>query len=87
MLQDGLGKVLTGTTSFEEIYRIIDIDDDLEQIKEISIVQEDQTDNQEASQNVEKSKKEDALAPPQITIPSLDSFIVNNPYPGTVKTE
>ena len=87
MLQDGLGKVLTGTTSFEEIYRIIDIDDDLEQIKEISIVQEDQTDNQEASQNAEKSKKEDALAPPQITIPSLDSFIVNNPYPGTVKTE
>ena len=30
MLQDGLYKVLNGTTSFEEIYRIIDIDDDLD---------------------------------------------------------
>ncbi len=30
LLQDGLEKVLNGTTSFEEIYKAIDIDDDLE---------------------------------------------------------
>jgi len=30
MLQDGLNKVIDGTTSFDEIYRIIDIDDDID---------------------------------------------------------
>ena len=30
MLQDGLLKVLDGSTSFDEIYRIIDVDDDLD---------------------------------------------------------
>ncbi len=35
MLQDGLYKVIDGSTSFEEIYRIIDIDDDLTIQKEV----------------------------------------------------
>lgn len=30
MLQDALWKVLNGLTSFEEVYRIIDVDDDLD---------------------------------------------------------
>ncbi len=37
MLQDGLYKVLDGTTSFDEIYRIIDIDDELNIQKEIGV--------------------------------------------------
>lgn len=36
MLQDGLYKVINGTTSFDEIYRIIDIDDDLSIFEEIN---------------------------------------------------
>ena len=35
MLQDGLYKVIDGITSFDEIYRIIDIDDDLNIQKEV----------------------------------------------------
>ena len=30
LLQDGLGKVLSGTTSFNEIYKLIEIDDELD---------------------------------------------------------
>lgn len=41
MLQDGLYKVLDGTTSFEEIYRIIDIDDDLDTLEKLGILDND----------------------------------------------
>ncbi len=41
MLQDGLYKVLDGTTSFEEIYKIIDIDDDLDTLRELGLLNED----------------------------------------------
>ncbi|MDD6244469.1 MAG: hypothetical protein PUB03_02270, partial [bacterium] len=41
MLQDGLYKVLDGTTSFEEIYRIIDIDDDLDTLMKIGVIPSD----------------------------------------------
>lgn len=38
MLQDGLYKVLDGTTSFEEIYKIIDIDDDLDMQSKLGLL-------------------------------------------------
>ena len=41
MLQDGLYKVFDGTTSFEEIYKIIDIDDDLDTLRELGLLNED----------------------------------------------
>lgn len=41
MLQDGLYKVLNGTTSFEEIYRIIDIDDDLDMQNKLGLLDSD----------------------------------------------
>ena len=41
MLQDGLYKVLDGTTSFEEIYKIIDIDDDLDMQSKLGLLDSD----------------------------------------------
>lgn len=38
MLQDGLYKVLDGTTSFDEIYKIIDIDDDLDMQSKLGLL-------------------------------------------------
>ena len=38
MLKDGLYKVLDGTTSFEEIYKIIDIDDDLDMQSKLGLL-------------------------------------------------
>ncbi len=75
LLQDGLGKVLEGVTSFDEIYRIIDIDDDLDEMTEVTLTRKE----------LHGSKKK--IAPPQITIPSLDSFLVTTPYPGTLPNE
>ena len=56
MLQDGLYKVLDGTTSFEEIYRIIDIDDDLDTLMKIGLISEDAT---VISQKNEQEENED----------------------------
>ncbi len=41
MLQDGLLKVLDGSTSFDEIYRIIDVDDDLDSYCKIRNINND----------------------------------------------
>ena len=51
MLQDGLYKVLDGITSFEEIYRIIDIDDDLDTLEKLGIL-----DNEIPSNKITESK-------------------------------
>ena len=51
MLQDGLYKVLDGTTSFEEIYRIIDIDDDLDMQEKLGLL-----DNEIPSNKITESK-------------------------------
>ncbi len=91
MLQDALGKVLEGTTSFDEVYRIIDIDDDLDEMFEEEIDRKNLHDETtdaivKTSKKKEKQKKTTDVEPPQITIPSLDSFVVSSPrpYPGTV---
>ena len=46
LLQDGLGKVLDGITSFEEIYKLIEIDDELDsRYEEDDYLQEDVVNN------------------------------------------
>lgn len=63
MLQDGLYKVLDGTTSFEEIYRIIDIDDDLDTLMKIGVISDDDKtpsqDENTSEVTEEKTSKED----------------------------
>ncbi len=84
LLQDGLEKVLEGTTSFDEIYRIIDIDDDLSDLVEINNKIE------KKEEEIDLEEDPNTILPPQISIPSLDSFVVQpppSPYPGTVKEE
>ena len=66
MLQDGLYKVLDGTTSFEEIYRIIDIDDDLDTQNKLGLLDSEReipSDRIEVKDNI---KVEQSL--PQINI-------------------
>ncbi len=97
MLQDALGKVLEGTTSFEEVYRIIDIDDDLDEMFDEELDRKNLHDTttealgqvktgKKKEKSKEKEKKSNGVNPPQISIPSLDSFVVTSPtpYPGTV---
>ena len=55
MLQDGLYKVLDGTTSFEEIYRIIDIDDDLDTLMKIGVI----SDNDNTISDDDKTPSQD----------------------------
>ncbi len=52
MLQDALLKVLSGLTTFEEIYRIIDIDDDIE-----TVFRDEQQAFEENIKNESKDKK------------------------------
>ncbi len=70
LLQDGLEKVLEGTTSFEEIYKAIEIDDDLdyydEAVKEIAIKNETSTQNNSLEDDIlsaanQKQKEETEL--------------------------
>ena len=51
MLQDGLLKVLDGSTTFDEIYKIIDVDDDLDVYCKIKGIKYDEN-------NVEEKKEE-----------------------------
>ncbi len=51
MLQDGLMKVLDGSTTFDEIYKIIDVDDDLDVYCKIKGIKYDEN-------NVEEKKEE-----------------------------
>ena len=52
MLQDGLLKVLDGSTSFDEIYRIIDVDDDLDVYAKIRGIE------YKDNNNIEKKQEE-----------------------------
>lgn len=69
MLQDGLLKVLDGSTSFDEIYRIIDVDDDLDVYAKIRGITYDENNNEdknidvkeEAIQVENKTKEEEVL--------------------------
>ena len=61
MLQDGLYKVLDGTTSFEEIYRIIDIDDDLDTLMKIGLISEDATVISQKNEQEENEDKDDEV--------------------------
>ncbi len=64
MLQDGLLKVLDGSTSFDEIYRIIDVDDDLDVYCKIRGIEYKEDDNalKDPKDNVRKTKgKEDEI--------------------------
>ncbi len=52
MLQDGLLKVLDGSTSFDEIYRVIDVDDDLDVYAKIRGIE------YKDNNNIEKKQEE-----------------------------
>ena len=52
MLQDGLLKVLDGSTTFDEIYKIIDVDDDLDVYCKIRGI------NYNENNNIEKKYEE-----------------------------
>ena len=55
MLQDGLLKVLDGSTSFDEIYRVIDVDDDLDVYAKIRGIEYKDNNN---NNNIEKKQEE-----------------------------
>ena len=72
LLQDALYKVLDGTTSFEEVYRIIEIDDDIadgysyiEDLKEVNKKKEEQAkkDKQDEVKEDVKSEVNDKVKP------------------------
>ena len=69
MLQDGLLKVLNGSTSFDEIYRIIDVDDDLDVYSKIRGIEykENNINNQLHETDI-KEDKNNATTPNIITI-------------------
>ncbi len=69
MLQDGLLKVLNGSTSFDEIYRIIDVDDDLDVYSKIRGIEykENNINNQLHDTDI-KEDKNNATTPNIITI-------------------
>ena len=52
MLQDGLLKILDGSTTFDEIYKIIDVDDDLDIYCKIRGI------NYNENNNIEKKHEE-----------------------------
>jgi len=62
LLQDGLEKVLEGKTNFDEIYRIIEIEDDLEQY---------QRDLLEGKKEYEKLKRQQELENQILTAPQV----------------
>ena len=78
MLQDGLMKVLNGSTTFDEIYKIIDVDDDLdvyckirgieynEEITNLNIESKEEIQVPKATEEKKNTKKE--IAPEVITI-------------------
>lgn len=73
LLQDGLGKVLNGFTTFEEIYRIIEIDNDIE-------------DSCFAEEKKEEEQKQKEKEQPAVTsIPT--EKIKNEKETATIKTE
>ena len=64
MLQDGLLKVLDGSTSFDEIYRIIDVDDDLDvysKIRGITYEESHEDKSEHKVINVEDNIKDDEI--------------------------
>ena len=61
MLQDGLLKVLDGFTSFDEIYRIIDVDDDLDVYCKIRGIEYKENHNIEKKQEESKEKEDEIL--------------------------
>ncbi len=60
LLQDGLGKVLGGLTTFEEIYRIIEIDNDIEDSC-ITAVKEAKTETKEIAKKLKEEEKEGSI--------------------------
>ena len=60
LLQDGLLKVLDGSTSFDEIYKLIDVDDDLDAYCEIKGITYDEHNGQiiKLNDNTNKQKND-----------------------------
>ncbi len=58
LLQDGLGKVLNGFTTFEEIYRIIEIDNDIE---DSCLNSEEENSSKEKEEKKVKDKSQNTL--------------------------
>ncbi len=65
MLQDGLLKVLEGKTSFDEIYKIIDVDDDLDIYCKIKGIEYNE--NNGESKDNDKNRTEKEIPPEVIT--------------------
>ena len=64
MLQDGLLKVLDGSTTFDEIYKIIDVDDDLDiycKIRDIEYNENNDNKDVEEKEDVKDEKKENDI--------------------------
>ena len=86
MLQDGLLKVLEGKTSFDEIYKIIDVDDDLDvycKIRGIEYDENNKTDenplNEEIKDNnIEEQVEEKTIDVTPIQENNMDTNSVNN---------
>ena len=51
LLQDGLEKVVQGITSFEEIYKLIEIDDELDEIYNDDFIKDDNIETLENANN------------------------------------
>lgn len=82
MLQDGLTKVLEGITSFEEIYRIIDIDDDMEKTSEISNnLEKTETKNEDTSEDNITEKPSIEIEIPTWEKDEENTNINNDPIP------
>lgn len=100
MLQDALGKVLDGTTSFEEVLRVIEIEDaedffesDTEERikskeKEKDEKIKEELREQEEKQNVEKEKKEkdDKSSMEVVSLNNTPETTLNHATPRTIPT-
>ena len=77
MLQDGLEKVLAGKTSFEEVIRSIDLEEDLESVKDENIIVKSEPVQVHEAVEVKTSPKEEVKA---------ERIIINNEFsPEEVK--
>ncbi len=99
MLQDALGKVLDGTTSFEEVLRVIEIEDaedffendtkeklkekEMEKEKEIKKELEEQEEKQQKEQEEKEQKEQEEKEQKEINKHHLEEVSINNTTPSS----
>lgn len=77
MLQDGLMKILDGSTSFEEIYKIIDVDDDLDVYCKINNIKYEEDNNNESKEdNTIKSETNNEITPQIINVEETNDEVL-----------